>query len=309
MKNIYIISNESIRLIELEINKIIDSDDEVIKYNYQDNTWSDLITEFSYPSLDKKRKVLIVSNSSFLSSKTDDDDKIIDFINNINSNNIIIFVSNNIDFRKNIVKYIKENQVFIDIPKINYKNIYDYINKYLSNNKYSIDFKGSGYLVNLYGLNIDLIFNELDKLMLYYGKPCQIKYNDCLNIVSVPFDNNVFHFIEAIIEKQQVKALKIYQDLKVSKVEESMLIILLYKEFRKLFYIKKYIQNHASTDKIIKDLNLLSWQLEKLYNNSQNYSEKELLKNIKLLGQIDKDIKTGNIDKEIVIQNFILKYI
>ena len=51
------------------------------------------------------------------------------------------------------------------------------------------------------------MFNELDKIMLYYNFPCRIKYQDVVAIVGTELDNNNFHFVSAVVEKKLDEAL------------------------------------------------------------------------------------------------------
>lgn len=308
MKSIYLINGNIYHLIDEEIEKIVAEDGNVIKINYNETRMSDILSEANYFSLDNSKKYIVIKNCNLFNSKKDDDEELLlKYIDNPNENSVLIFVVDGVDLRKKIVKSIKDNSSFITLPKIDYKNIYNYINEYLKKYKYSIEFKASGYLVNVWGLNLDAIYNELDKMMLFYNNPCSIKYNDIISIVSKPLDNNNFHFLDACINKDFKKALAIYKDLRICKVEESMLVILLYKEYKKVLCLKKYTQLHYDANKIASILGMQNWQIEKLYNSSLNYSEKELLNYIKILGVIDKNIKTGQLDKSLAIYNFLLE--
>lgn len=305
MNNVYLINGSIYHLVSFELDKIIKEDYNIVNINYNSNM-REVLNEANYFSLDSSIKVIIVKNCDVFNSKNDDDSELLNkYLEDPNKSSILIFICDGVDSRKKIVKTIKEKYCYIELPKIDYKNIYTFITDYLNKYKYSIEFKASGYLVNVLGLNLDMIYNELDKLMLFYNKPCNIRLEDVENIVAKPLDNNSFHFIEACIQKNKSKALDIYRDLKIYKVEENMLIIMLYKEYKKMYFIKKYTKMHYDIKKISNELGLQPWQIERLYNSSLNYSEKELLNLIKKLGQIDLGLKSGLLDKNVVIYNFL----
>ena len=307
MDNIVLINGITWRLIEQEIKKIINSDN-IVYINYPDCDIHDILNEANYYSLMGDTKYIIVKHCSLFEGKDEKNETdLLSYMNNYNENSKIIFICNSVDSRKKIVKQIKENFKYIEIPKIDYKNVYEYINNYVSSEKYSIEYKASGLLVNEFGLDLDLIFNELDKMMLYYGKPSLIKYTDCDRIISHPLDSNCYHFIDACILKDYSRSLKLYKELKTYKIDESLLIIMLYKEYKKLYLVKKYSQLHYDLNKIAKEIGSQPWQVEKAYNNSHNYSKQELLELIKYLGVLDYSLKTGNSDKEFTIYNFLLK--
>lgn len=305
MSNVYIIVGNSFHLINDEIKKIVKLNDNIIHLNYQDGGLKRVLEEASYFSLDNTKKIIIVENFVI----NDDAELLKEYLINPNEASIIILVTDNIDSRKKIVKDIKENNGLIVLPKIDYRNVYDMINNYLKQTGYTIEYKASNYLVSQYGLNIDIIFNELDKLKLFYNKPCLIKYDDTINVASSVMDDNSFHFIDACIKKDGNNALRIYHDLKIYKVEEISLIIILAREYRLIYLIKKMTQKHQSINEIMGNLKMMDWQVKKLYDESLNYSEKELTNIILGLARFDNDLKKGILSKDVAIQNFILEFV
>ena len=305
MDNIVLINGTCFHLIDKEIQKLVGLNENIIRIRYNNNI-DEILNEASYFSLDNTIKIIIVEAKDLFGKSSDDLDKIVSYLSNYNEFSKLIFIASSADARLKAVKQIKEKFKYIDFPKVDYRNVYTYINNYCSEYGYKLDFKIGGYLVNLYGLNLDLIFNELDKLMLYYNKPCTIKYDDAVEIICNVFDDNVFHFTDACINKNMDKALKLYNDLKVYKVEPFFLVIALAKEYRNIFCVKKLVQSHMDIKDIMKELSLQDWQVNKLYEVSYNYSDQELLKNIKILADYDRKLKTGLINKDVAIDCLLL---
>ena len=308
MDYVYLIKGDCNYLLDKELKKIIVSNN-VIRINYGDCSIKDIINEASYFSMENTVKYLVVKNCEPFLSKTDECDLLIKYLNNPNIKTKIIFIMNNIDSRKKIVKIIKEKYKYIEIPKVDYKSIYKYIADFTKDNNFSIDYDSQKYLVGLYGLNLDLICNEINKIFLYYNKSRDINIHDCEMIISKPIDNNVFHFLDACINKDYSKVLMLYNDLKKCKIDESVIIILLYKEYKKIYLVKKLAQQHCAFNNIVKKLQLQDWQVEKLYNQSQNFSERDLIAIIKSLGKLDYQLKTGKIGKDLLIYNYIIKWL
>ena len=306
--NTYIISAESYHIIEEEIRKII-KNNIPIYFNMYKTTIKEVVTEASYYSLDDSKKYLVVSNATFLGTgKADNDelDVLEKYLDNPNPNTIIVFTTlEGVDLRKKIVKRIKDNNTLINIPKLDKKGINLLITNYLKKYDYNIDYQTINYIIDNSYSNVDIIYNELDKIMLYYNKPCTIKYNDVVKIVGKELDSNNFHFITAMIDKDLKEALKVYNDLKIYKVEPTSLIVLLAREYR-LMYYTKMLNKRMGKDEICNYLNIKDWQLSKIYNNSIKYTERELLDNLKELCLLDMNIKKGLIDKDIALYSFML---
>ena len=307
--NIYLISNESFRLIDKEITKIV-KDNPYENFNLNKSSIKEVLEEASYFSLDNNPKFLVVSNADiFGSDKIDDSitDSLINYFNNPNPNTVIIFTTQKpIDSRKKIVKELKSKYKIINTPKMDRKQISSIITNYVKENDFDIDYQSCNYLINNCYNSLDIMLNQLDKIMLYYNFPCRIKYTDVIAITGVELDSNNFHFVNAVIDKKLDEALKMLNSLKIYKVDSNVLATLLAREYRLMYYVKKMYQNKISLSEICSNLSLADWQVNKLYNNGIHYSESELLKNLVDLCNIDMNIKKGIWDKDIALYGFLL---
>lgn len=306
---IYLISIESYHLINNEIKKIVKSN-KYTTFNLNRITLKEVIDEANYYSLDNEKKYIVASNANFFGSEKiceQDTDLLIKYINNPNPNTILIFTSlEKMDARKKVSQAIKNKGKCIKFDKLDRKQISKVLTDYLTDFKYKIDYQTINYIIDNSYDNLDIMFNELDKIMLFYCNPCSIKYDDVRKIVGKMLDSNKFHFINSVIDKNLNLALKILKDLKVYKVETTSLVILLAREYRLMFYLKKM---HAtkSMQEIMRYLNLQDWQINKLYMNSTKFSERELLDNLIALSKIDTNIKKGIWDKDIALYGFLLE--
>lgn len=307
--NIYLISNESFRLINEEIKKIVKGNN-YETFNLNKCSIKEVIEEASYFSLDSNVKYLVVSNANIFGSDKIGDvttDLVLKYMTNPNPNTVLIFTTQKtIDTRKKIVKELKNKYKVINTPKMDRKSLSSFLIDYIRQNDFDIDYQTINYVINNSYNDLDIMLNELDKVMLYYNFPCRIKYDDVIKIVGEELDSNNFHFVNAVIEKNLANALKILNSLKVYKVDATVLATLLAREYRLMFYIKKLYQEKVNISEICSNLSLADWQVNKLYNNGLHYSEKELLRNLVDLCNIDMNIKKGIWDKDIALYGFLL---
>lgn len=307
--NIYLISNESYRLINKEIKKIVKNNN-FETFNMNKSSIKEILEEASYFSLDNNQKYLVVTNADVFSADKVNDtttDSLLNYFNNPNLNTVIIFTTQKpIDSRKKIVKELKSKYKIINTPKMDKKTINSLLTNYVKEQDFDIDWETVNYVINNSYSNLDIMFNELDKIMLYYNFPCRIKYQDVIAIVGTELDNNNFHFVSAVVEKKLDEALKLLNSLKIYKVDSNVLATLLAREYRLMYYVKKMYQNKISLSEICSNLSLADWQVNKLYNNGIHYSESELLKNLVDLCNIDMNIKKGIWDKDIALYGFLL---
>ncbi len=307
--NIYLIAAESYRLITQEINKIV-KDNSYILMNLKKVTLNDIIKEASYFNIGDSKKIIVVTNAYlFGSTKVNEKDSelLINYLNNPCPTTDIIFTTQEgIDLRKKATKIVKEKYHLLNVLPKTWREKEDEIKKYVQENKFTIDLESINYIISNTS-SLDEIYNELDKIFLFYNKPSLIKINDVKNIVGSIIDNNNFHFVSAVIDKDLKKALKLLQNLKVYKVEPLTLIVLLAREYRNMFYLRKYQSQNLTSWEIGKRMNLQEWQVNKLYANSLKYSEKEILETIHNLADLDIGIKTGRLDKDVALMTFLIK--
>ncbi len=305
----YLISAESYRIIEDEIKKIVKNNNYLI-FNAIKCSIKEIVEEASYVGLGIEEKWLVVSDADFFGTgkiSESDNDLLCKYLENpIKSTNIIFTTLNGIDLRKKSVKLIKNKGNIINIPKMDKRALNTTLTNYLKSFDYSIDYQTINYIMDNSYNNLDIMFNELDKIMLYYSFPCKIKLADVIKITGEEKNNNNFDFVNAVVAKNLSSSLKILKNLKVYKVEPTTLVALLAREFRLMYYIKE-LKDKMDTSEMMSYLSLADWQINKLYNNSMKYTKNELLKNLLYLCKIDLNIKKGYWDKDTSLYGFILE--
>lgn len=305
----YLISAESYRIIDDEIKKIVKNNNYLI-FNAIKCSIKEIVEEASYVGLGIEEKWLVVSDADFFGTgkiSESDNDLLCKYLENpIKSTNIIFTTLNGIDLRKKSVKLIKNKGNIINIPKMDKRALNTTLTNYLKSFDYSIDYQTINYIMDNSYNNLDIMFNELDKIMLYYSFPCKIKLADVIKITGEEKNNNNFDFVNAVVEKNLSSSLKILKNLKVYKVEPTTLVALLAREFRLMYYIKE-LKDKIDTSEMMSYLSLADWQINKLYNNSMKYTKNELLKNLLYLCKIDLNIKKGYWDKDTSLYGFILE--
>lgn len=163
------------------------------------------------------------------------------------------------------------------------------------------------YIMNCCYNNYDLIYNELNKLFLYYNEPQEIKMEDIQNIVSKSLTDNNFKFVEAVIEKNMPKVLSILEDLYTLKVDPIVLLMLLAREYRLMLSVQILMSNGYRKNIVSKELGLQDWQVDKILRSNGRYYTSELEENLKQLANIDFQIKSGKLDKYLGLKLFLLQ--
>ena len=307
---IYVINGESYFLINEEISKIIKDSKNITTFDLNINTLEDVIIEAGYYSIFDEDKYIIVKNANFFGNgKLNDNDTnlLVNYLDNPQDNTIIIFICNEkLDLRKKITKLVKDKYKLIVINNLKGYEIENRLKTYFTKNKMTINEESIKYIISNNLNNYDLIMMEVEKLILYYNKPSNISYNDVLKISARNINTNNFLLVDAIVNNDLEKSLELYNDLKIMKVEPTVLISLIARDFRIMYNIKTMLNDNINEYTIMNELGLMDWQLNKYLQKVFPYKLEEL-KNILIgLADLDLNIKKGKIDRFIGLELFIL---
>lgn len=306
----YLVYGESFHLINEEVEKITKNSPNIVTMDLNINTLEDVLTEATYVSMFNEEKYIIVKNSYIFTSKKVHDsvvDLFLKYMENPVPLSKIIFTSlENIDLRKKLTKTFKEHYRIINTNIVKRDDLIYKLREYITSNKYKIETEAINYLITNLQSNYDLIYSELNKLLLYYNEPCMITYEDVKNITSKCLNDNNFKFVESVINKDLNTANNILKDLYTLKVDPIALISLLAREYRLILYTKILMSNGFYKDSLTKKLSLQDWQVDKLIKEGNNYSDSEIKKYLKFIAEIDYKIKRGIYDKFMALKLILI---
>lgn len=311
MNNLNLIIGEDKELVNFylyEIVKKIDiDDDDKINYDLNISMLSDILDEASMISLFSNKK-LIIGNNFSIDKLTDNDlDYLNRYLNNLNKDVYIILIANKIDTRLKKYNLFKENFNVKDVSKVNNKDsIYDYIKNYIHSHNYKIDSMNIDYLQEKLGNDINNINLELDKIFLYLDKDKYIDRETIDLLITDGIDNIIYEFTNATLDKDYDKIVKMYNDFKKENIGLDYLIVSLSNSYRQALIIKILHNQGKSNLEISKIINKKEFYVKKMLERLYKYTESELANYLDNLFIIDKSIKTGKSNFDI-LELFLIK--
>lgn len=299
--NLYLFYGNNKSIINDKINNIINKynivDNNIIKYDLEDNL-DNIIEEASMISLFGDTKLILI-NTTF--KEEIDIDKLEDYLKNYNNSSYLVFVSNDkVDTRRKLYKLITK---YGSVEEVNSDNNYikSYIKEYIKDYKIDIN-----YFLSKVNDNLDNIKNELDKLMLYKLEDKNITNNDIDDLVIPNIEEDIFALTDSVINKNIDKSITLYNKFMDKNYEPVYIIGLLGNQFTLLYQVKKLYNMGKNNNDIASILGVHPYRVKLAIQNSYYYTEEDLIKYIYKLGNLDKDIKTGNIDKTLGLELFLI---
>ena len=300
--NVYLITGSNDSVISNTVSDILKQvncdDNNKIIYNLKENTISDVIEEANTVSLFRSNKVILVYSSSI--DKLDDEELIM-YLNNYNKDVYLIFIVEKSDARKKIVKLINEKGISIDSDNVDKS----YVVSYLKDNGYKMNSNVIECFLSRVSDNINDIRNELDKLFIYKLDDKNISLDDVKLITYDNTDNIIYEFTNALLEKDENKAISMYHSFIDSNMAIDYILASIYNSYRTLYQIKELNKNNSIRD-ISKTIGKKEYYVEKMLYRSMNYNDSELLDIIHTLAMIDKNYKSGLCNPVMEVELFIL---
>lgn len=298
-------------LIDKEIKNIINNnkieDINISKYDLDIDTVESIIEDANTISLFSSNKLIIVDNANIFSrvqnKKNDNIDILEKYLKN-KSDTILIFINNNekIDSVKKIVKLIKDKGIIKEFNQE--KNISNIIKSMFDD--YQVSNDAINLLVSKVGNSLECIYQEVEKLKLYKIDDKIISSKDVEDLTIENIDIDIFKFIDDIINKNKKNAINIYKELLKVNEEPIKILALLSSKFRLMYQASMLAKKGYTEDSISEILKVHKYPVHLAIIAGYKYNPKVLLNYLNDLADLDIGIKTGEKDKELALELFIL---
>ena len=306
---IYLLYGTLEALITDYISKIITkhkiNDLNISKYNINDNL-TDIIEDANTLSLfDDKKLIVINNNALFVGKKSVDTIALEKYIINSNPNTILIFVVNEekLDTRRKLYKNIKEKGEVFEFNKL--PNINTYVKNLFSG--YTITNDSINLLIKRVGNDLNRLKQEIEKIKIYKINDKLITDSDIIDCTVEKIDINIFNFIDNIIRKNKSETIKTYKELLKIGEEPIKIIVLLANQFRLMYQSKLLTSKGYSEDDIASLLHVKRYPVHLAIQKSYHYNKEVLIDNLEQLADLDIKIKSGEIDKNLALELFLLR--
>lgn len=161
-------------------------------------------------------------------------------------------------------------------------------------------------LVSMCGCNYGRILSELHKLETL-AKVNNYSLNTAYleakkaNMIHKEVGDIIFDYTNAVVERNILKAYQLYEQIKKTDEGPLKLVTVLYNSFRNILIV----QSTSPKERTEEVLGLTKSQIYVCSQKCDKYTLHELVSIIKLLQQLEKGIKTGEVDVNFVMEYFM----
>ena len=311
---IYLLYGEETYLIETvqkKIKKLFGDILQGINYIQIDETNIDtLIDNINMPAFGYDKKLIIVKNSGLFGKKANFQeifDYIKENIDTIKETVLLVFIEEEVN-KNELYTIIEKEGTICNFEKLKPFDIIKRLKAIVSAYSVNIDDSTLKYLIDTSGTSMQVLINEIRKLIEFAGKGGTIttKDVDLLSIKSL--DSIIFDLTDSLGKKDTKKALDTLNNLLYNKEPIQRILITLYNHFKKLYLVKLA---EESGKNIPQSLNLKPNQmfLVSKYRNQASYFTKDTLgKILEEFIDLDSNYKIGLIDVNIGLEAILCTY-
>ena len=252
------------------------------------------------------KKGVVIKNAMFLTAdqtiSDQEADKLINFCEMKFDQTILVIQvpSDNLDYKGKLAKYLSKNIITKKFV-INDKtfDVYDYVRKQLAKHNLKIQPFALTQFINRANSNMDNLNNELQKLIYYSYNLGEINADIVFEVISREIEDNIFDLVNSLLEKNQEKVFKVYYDLIEHNVKTTQILAVVANKFLEILYTKALMNIKYSKADIEKFFGYSSGRVYYMMKNASEVSDDVLFENIKNLEELDFNIKSGRIDKDL----------
>ena len=305
--NNYLIKSNAISLIDKKIEELIKEkcfdSSSVTTYDLEEDSITSLIEDADTISFLTPNKVIIGKNLSNNNLDEKNLKTLSKYLDNPNSDVLLILVTTNIDARKKIVKEVINKLSLVNISTDTKEIVKDILKGY------DVEYRVINLLEEYYSEDLERLISETKKLALAFINNKKITYKDALELLVKPLnkqDSLAFDLVREIALKDKKKAVNIYNELLSYNIESYALFGLLESQYRLLYQVKVLNKRNISYNDMASILEVHPFRVKKTLELVRYYTLKEIRKLLKNLSDIDFKIKSGVYENNIIIDLLIL---
>ncbi|MCA1036297.1 DNA polymerase III subunit delta [Bacillus infantis] len=268
----------------------------------------------TFPFMGDKR-LIFLHNPSFLTSektkgKTEHNlAKLESYLKEPSPYSIIVFAApyEKLDDRKKITKELKKKASVLEAKKLGEQELKVWIRERAAQNGVQIEEDAVQLMLTLAGTNLFMLTGEIDKLALYADEEKLIDAEAVDKLVARSLEQNIFNLVDKVVHRKIDEALRIYYDLLKQNEEPIKILSILTGQFRLIYQVKELSRRGYGQQQTAGYLKVHPFRVKLAAGQAQLFGDEELSRIMKLLAEADYEMKTGGMNKEMLIEMFLFR--
>lgn len=249
------------------------------------------------------RRLIIIENSNWFKSSTE----FADVLKELPESTHIIFVESEVDKRNRLYKAVKELGYISEMNGMDERNLRLFAVSLFGKEKKKITDSTLTLFLNVVGSNMETICNEAEKVICYAIEREVITEQDILSVCTEQITNRIFQMIDAIAQKNQGKAFKLYYDLITLREKPLSILFLMIRHFNLLLQVKQLSASFMNQKTISSKIGVPPFAVTKYLTQAKNFTKQQIIESISFGTDLEEQVKTGKINEQICVEFMLVK--
>ena len=206
-----------------------------------------------------------------------------------------------------MTKQLKKTAVVINVQQLNEKEVRQYLLNTLENTDITLDRRAIDVFLRLTDLDLSKMMGELEKLVLYGQNQSKITASEVEQLVPKTLEHNIFDMTQYILAGKTDQTLRLFEDLVTQGEEIIKINAILLSQLRLYLQTKFLVKIGYQQANIAETLKIHPYRVKLAMQEARKYDEQKLVRLFDQLVEMDYQIKTGQIEKALSFQLFVLK--
>jgi len=261
------------------------------------------------------RKLVVVRDETVLAAGSKegrlqhDVERLLAYLRKPCETSVLLFVvhSDKLDERRKAVKLLKEMDAVIEFAELDGRDLVRWVVRRAASQGRAIGEETADALIRRAGANLQTLAAETDKLCLYAGPGGTVRTEHVEALTAPVLEEDVFALVDALMEGDTGRAVSLYRQLLERKEEPIRIAALIASQFRIMLQVKELAARSWPNQQIAAQLGLHPYRVRLAAEKARSWSEERLAERLREIAELDYRMKTGQIDKELGLELYLLK--
>jgi DNA polymerase III subunit delta len=280
----------------------------------KDTTMSNIITNAKRFPMMADRQLVIVKEAQTISDlgKEAGDSLLLSYLQNPLPSTILVFSHKykTLDGRKPLAKELDKKAILVKSEKVPEYKLAPWVDGYLKSKGFTIDVKAAQILAESIGNNLEVLTNEVDKMLINFSEPVEINAQHIQQYIGINKEYNNFELTKALSYRDVVKANKIIAYFAQNPKNNPLIpiIALLYLHFSRILLV------HGNKGKpesaLASQLKVNPYFVKEYILAAKNYPLGKVIDNMAYLKEADlrsKGVEANGLDDAQILKELVFK--
>lgn len=299
--------------------QLIPKEDQVMNvgsYDLEEDSLADAMDDAIQAPFFGERRLVLLNKPLFLTSSTkkgkvqQKPDVLKKYLANPQPSTILVILAPyaKLDGRKGIVRNLKKSAVQVEATPLKEGEARKQVEKMAREQGYVFGAGALDELVRRTNADFSEMVANLSKLELLAVNSHEINVAEVTGLVPQSLDDNVFDLVSAVLERQQDRAMELYQQLIDAQREPLQINAILVSQFRLLLQLKILSKRGMTQGSLASKLNVHPYRVKLGLQTARRFSLLQLMNAYLGLMRTERALKTSQQSPELLFQLFMLQY-